>query len=31
MRWYRDSSSLFYGIKSLPIYWEALQTIRRLP
>ena len=26
MSWYRDFSTLSYGVKSLPVYWEAYQT-----
>lgn len=26
MSWYRDFSALFYGAKSLPVYWESLQS-----
>jgi hypothetical protein len=26
MSWYRDFSALFCGARSLPAYWEMLQT-----
>jgi MoaA/NifB/PqqE/SkfB family radical SAM enzyme len=28
MSWYRDFSALSQGVKSLPVYWEALRTSR---
>lgn len=28
MSWYRDFSSLFYGARSLPAYWETLRSVR---
>ncbi|MDP2181101.1 MAG: hypothetical protein Q8K99_00835 [Actinomycetota bacterium] len=26
MSWYRDFSALFYGVKSLPVYWESFKS-----
>lgn len=30
MSWYRDFSTFFYGVKSFPIYWEAVKYSKRL-
>jgi MoaA/NifB/PqqE/SkfB family radical SAM enzyme len=28
MSWYRDFSALSHGVKSIPVYWEAIRTSR---